>query len=77
MRFQKQYKARTKKVFRIAIFLDDMAFDKKAIGSEILKRIFLNGRHSNFMVVVSLQYAMQVCNVCMPVQNVNNKKTNS
>lgn len=45
---------------RISIVLDDMGADSKVLGSDILKYIFMNGRHYDITVIVALQHIMQL-----------------
>ena len=42
----------------LVIVLDDVAYDKKSINSEILKQIFFNGRHLHITLLLSLQYLL-------------------
>ena len=43
---------------RIAIILDDIGYKKDVLGSQIIRQIFLNGRHDNIILIVTVQHAM-------------------
>ena len=45
---------------RIVIVLDDIGYDKKALRCEIIKFIFMNGRHFDIIVVLAAQHPMQL-----------------
>ncbi|KAG5183064.1 hypothetical protein JKP88DRAFT_273035 [Tribonema minus] len=49
---------------RLAIILDDCAFDKTVMKSAVLKEIFMNGRHHGVFFIVTLQYLIDL-NVSM------------
>ncbi|ACH46839.1 putative VV A32 ATPase [Feldmannia species virus] len=45
---------------RIAIVLDDVGYKKNILKSEIIRQIFMNGRHHQIYLVVACQYCMDV-----------------
>lgn len=45
---------------RIVIVLDDIGYDKKTLRCEIVKFIFMNGRHLDIIVVLAAQHPMQL-----------------
>ena len=45
----------------LLIILDDLMYDKKNIlGTPLISRIFMNGRHSNCLLLISMQYAKDI-----------------
>lgn len=46
---------------RLILVLDDCAHDKKFLASKSLREMFLNGRHSGIIVIVTLQYLLDLC----------------
>lgn len=57
--YQKRYKQNTGRQKNVLLVLDDLAYSK-ALKSPVLKRLFLNGRHSNICVILTLQYSLQL-----------------
>lgn len=45
---------------RLIMILDDIAFDKKLLKCKCLQEIFLNGRHYDCILILSLQYIMSL-----------------
>jgi hypothetical protein len=45
---------------RLIVVLDDIAFDKKLLNSKVLSEICLNGRHSDIIMMLSVQYLMDL-----------------
>jgi hypothetical protein len=45
---------------RIVIVLDDIGYNKQALSSEIIRAIFMNGRHYDIILIVALQHIMQL-----------------
>lgn len=45
---------------RIVIVLDDMGYNRKALTSQILTFIFMNGRHYDITLIVAIQHVMQL-----------------
>lgn len=41
---------------RIVIVLDDLGFKKKLFASDIMKEIFMNGRHHGIIMITAIQY---------------------
>lgn len=41
----------------IAIFLDDIGFDKTIFNSKVLRELFMNGRHRHITLVLCVQYS--------------------
>jgi hypothetical protein len=46
---------------RLLILLDDCAFEKKLLASQIIREMFLNGRHYNLTLIITLQYLIDLC----------------
>ena len=44
----------------IGLLLDDVAFDTSVFKSEIMKQLFLNGRHRRLMVIICSQYSLLI-----------------
>ena len=44
----------------VALLFDDCAFDNSIFKQEIMKKLFLNGRHRHLFVVILSQYALQI-----------------
>lgn len=42
----------------VALFLDDIGYDKKIFSSETLRQLWMNGRHRHVSVVLAVQYSM-------------------
>jgi hypothetical protein len=49
---------------KLLIIFDDCMSDKKAMSSPLIKWIFMNGRHYNIMIVVLVQYCMDLIPSC-------------
>jgi Poxvirus A32 protein len=49
---------------RLLIVLDDAAFNRKVMQSNVLKEVYLNGRHYDVTLIVTLQYLIDL-NVSM------------
>lgn len=45
---------------RLILVLDDLAFDKTVLKSKVLSEICLNGRHSELILLLSIQYLMDL-----------------
>lgn len=45
---------------RVAIVLDDVGYKKDILKSEIIRQIFMNGRHHQIILIVACQYCMDV-----------------
>lgn len=45
---------------RLILVLDDLAFDKALLKSKVLSEICLNGRHSEIILLISIQYLMDL-----------------
>lgn len=45
---------------RIVIVLDDVGYKKDVLKSEIIRQIFMNGRHHHVILIVACQYCMDV-----------------
>lgn len=45
---------------RIVIVLDDVGYRKDILKSEIIRQIFMNGRHHHVILIVACQYCMDV-----------------
>lgn len=45
---------------RIVIVLDDVGYKKNVLRSEIIRQMFMNGRHHNLILVVACQYCMDI-----------------
>ena len=45
---------------RIVIVLDDVGYKKDVLKSEIIRQIFMNGRHHYVILIVACQYCMDV-----------------
>lgn len=45
---------------RIVIVLDDIGYKKDILKSEIIRQIFMNGRHHNIILIVACQYCMDL-----------------
>lgn len=45
---------------RIVIVLDDVAYQKGVLKSQIVRQIFMNGRHHSIILIVAVQYCMDV-----------------
>ncbi|CAN0521009.1 unnamed protein product [Ectocarpus sp. 12 AP-2014] len=45
---------------RVVIVLDDMGYNRKALTSQILTFIFMNGRHYDITLIVAIQHVMQL-----------------
>ena len=43
---------------RIVIVLDDIGFKKDVLGSQIIRQMFMNGRHDNIILIVTIQHCM-------------------
>lgn len=41
---------------RVVIVLDDLGFNKKLFASDIMKEIFMNGRHHGIIMITAIQY---------------------
>lgn len=41
---------------RIVIVLDDLGFKKKLFASDVMKEIFMNGRHHGIIIITAIQY---------------------
>jgi len=44
----------------VGLLLDDCAFDSSIFKSEIMKQLFLNGRHRRMMVLICSQYSLLI-----------------
>jgi len=53
----KEYK---KKLLNIVILCDDCAYDKKNLATDIVRNIFMNGRHINITLIFAVQYLMDI-----------------
>jgi hypothetical protein len=49
---------------RLILVLDDLAFDKAVLKSKVLSEICLNGRHSEIILLLSIQYLMDLTVGC-------------
>lgn len=45
---------------RIVVVLDDVGYKKDVLKSEIIRQIFMNGRHHHIILIVACQYCMDV-----------------
>lgn len=45
---------------RVVIVLDDVGYKKDVLKSEIIRQIFMNGRHHHVILIVACQYCMDV-----------------
>ncbi len=45
---------------KLLLVLDDCAYDKKFLACRTLRDVFLNGRHSQIIVIVTLQYLLDL-----------------
>ena len=45
---------------RIVIVLDDIGYKKDVLKSEIVRQIFMNGRHHHIIMIVACQYCMDL-----------------
>ena len=45
---------------RIVIVLDDIGYKKDILKSEIIRQIFMNGRHHHIILIVACQYCMDL-----------------
>ena len=45
---------------RIVIVLDDLGYNKNVLKSEIIRQIFMNGRHHQIILIVACQYCMNL-----------------
>lgn len=41
---------------RVVIVLDDLGFNKKLFASDVMKEIFMNGRHHGIILITAVQY---------------------
>lgn len=41
---------------RVVIILDDLGFKKKLFGSDVMKEMFMNGRHHGIIMIIAIQY---------------------
>jgi len=44
----------------LVMVLDDQAYNKKLINSELMRQLVMNGRHSKITVILTLQYVMDL-----------------
>ena len=49
-----------KKNFHPLIILDDCCYDKKILRTKLIREMFMNGRHRNVTLMVSVQYVMDM-----------------
>lgn len=45
---------------RLVFIVDDLTYQKKAMSSEILRQIFMNGRHWDISIIVGTQYVLSI-----------------
>jgi len=57
---QKERLERTGVINKIAVFLDDMNYDKSIFKTKVIRELFMNGRHLGVTLVFSMQYMMDV-----------------
>lgn len=57
---QKSVFERTGTLNKVAIFLDDLGYNKSIFKTNVIREIFMNGRHLGITLIIAMQYMMDV-----------------
>jgi len=57
---QRKLQAAGEYVPKVAIFLDDLGYDKRIFNTKIMRDLIMNGRQINITLVFALQYCMDI-----------------